>query len=405
MKKEVKKDISKLPTSSGVYFFCDKKEVLYIGKATCLKNRVSSYFKKDILEKRGPLIEKMISETTKIKFQETETALEALILEANLIKKNQPKYNTKEKSDKSFVYLIITDEKLPRLFIKREKDFLEKKITEKIKYSFGPFKSKKELEEVLKIIRKIFPFYQRKNSYDEKSSFYKQIGLLPKLSITAEEYKENIKNIKSFFEGKKKSIIKSIEKQMFLFSKKTEFERANIFKNKLQMLKNISDTNFIDETNEKFFTKKIKIEAYDVAHLAGENMIGVMSVVVNSEKRPELYKKFNIKSFEGIDDNRALREVVERRIAHPEWTFPDIMVADGGIAQKSTIEKVLREKKINDKIKVVSVVKDQNHKPKGILGAKKIISDFKKDIILANFESHRFSINAHRKKRDKKFLG
>lgn len=318
MKKEFEEKIKEISKKPGVYFFYSGREVIYIGKATYLRSRVLSYFSKDILEKRGPLIEKMVSEITEIKTQETESALEALILEANLIKKNQPKYNTKEKSDKSFVYLIITDEELPKILIKREKDFLEKKISEIVKYSFGPFKSKKELEEVLKIVRKIFPFYEKKNSYNNKSNLYEQIGLLPKISITKEEYLENIKNIKSFFEGKKKKIIKDVEKKMIFFAKSLDFEKAEVLKKKMFALKNISDTNFLDEESEKFFTKKTKIEAYDVAHLGGENMIGVMAVVVASEKKPELYKKFNIKSFVGVDDNRALREVLERRLAHLE---------------------------------------------------------------------------------------
>jgi excinuclease ABC subunit C len=318
MKKEFGEKVKKLSKKPGVYFFYSGKEIIYIGKATYLKSRVLSYFSKDILEKRGPLIEKMVSEITDVKVQETESALEALILEANLIKKNQPKYNTKEKSDKSFVYLIITDEDLPKVLIKREKDFLEKKISEVVKHSFGPFKSKKELEEVLKIVRKIFPFYEKKNSYNNKSNLYEQIGLLPKISISKEEYLENIKNIKSFFEGKKKKIIKDVEKKMLFFAKSLDFEKAGVLKKKMFALKNISDTNFLDEESEKFFTKKNKIEAYDVAHLSGENMVGVMAVVGGSEKKPELYKKFNIKSFVGVDDNRALREVLERRFEHLE---------------------------------------------------------------------------------------
>ncbi len=128
MKKNIKKDIEKLPKKPGVYFFIGKEgEILYIGKATNLKSRVQSYLSSGIFQKRGPLIEKMVSISEKIDFTETDSVLEALILEANLIKKYQPKYNTREKSDKSFVYLIITAEEIPRLLIKREKDFLEKK--------------------------------------------------------------------------------------------------------------------------------------------------------------------------------------------------------------------------------------------------------------------------------------
>lgn len=405
MNANIKKEIAELPKTPGVYFFIGpNNEILYIGKATTLKSRVQSYFSKDILEKRGPVIEKMVLDATNINYQETDSVLEALILEANLIKKHQPRYNTKEKSDKSFVYLIITAEDIPRLIIKREKDFLEKKVTEKIKYSFGPFRSRSSLEDILKIVRKIFPFFTRKNSYNEKSNLYKQIGLLPNLSVSVEDYKKDIKNIADFFSGKKKTIIKNLEKEMKLHAKNLEFEKAEIVKRKVFALRHTNDVTLLDSDGEKYFSETIRIEAYDVAHLAGENMGGVMTVVENGEVNKQEYRKFTINSFKGIDDNRALREVLERRFRHPEWTFPNYIVTDGGIAQKRTAEKVLREFNLSDQIKVIGARKNKQHKVEALLGQKDSIEKYKKHFILANSEAHNFSLAFHKQKRNKNFI-
>ncbi len=393
--------INKLPIKSGVYFFKNKeKEILYIGKATNLKARVSSYFSADILEKRGPAIAKMILEIEDVDFKETDSVLEALVLEANLIKKYQPKYNTKEKSDKSFVYLIITKEEYPRLLIKREKEILEKKIKEKIKYSFGPFQSRSILEKALRIIRKIFPFFSKKGSYGEKSVLYRQMGYAPNIAISKDEYNKNILNIKNFFEGKKKQIIKKLEKQMFQLAKEEKFEKANDIKKQIFALKYIKDVSLLEEDILWKSNNLKRIEAYDVAHLQGQNMVGVMIVLENGQISKEKYKKFNIKGQDKSDDTKALKELLERRFKHKEWLFPDMIVTDGGVAQKRVVEKFLKDNEIKN-VKVVSCIKDKNHKVDAILGKKEIIKEYKKQILLANAEAHRFSLFSHKQKRDK----
>ncbi len=422
--KKNKEKIKKIPNKSGVYYFFNlEKEIIYIGKATNLKSRVNSYFSKDILEKRGVIIKKMVSEISDINFEVTENSVEALILEAHKIKKFQPKYNTKEKSGKSFVYLSITKEEFPKILIKREKDILENKINKiKILKNIGPFSSKKNLEKSLQIIRKIFPYFSNKKDYSSFSNIYKQIGLSPE-SIKSEKYKENIKNISLFFEGKKKNIIKKLEKKMLDFARNEEFEKAELYKKKIYFLKNISDFNINLKEDDLFYKEKTRIEAYDVAHLQGENHVGVMTIIENNEKKNSEYRKFKIKSFLGVDDNRALLEILERRFLNYNWELPDIVVADGGVAQKRTVEKFLRNKikflensenkkeiKVKDalnkikKILVVSCKKNKNHKVVSILGKKEIVGKNKKAILLANAEAHRFAIFYHRKKRDNEFL-
>src|SRR3989344_9699630 len=157
----------KIPDKPGVYFFKKGKNVLYIGKATSLKDRVRSYFGKDLIATRGLLIVDMVFKANNLKFQKCDSVLEDLILEVNLIKKHQPYYNTKEKSDKSFNYVCITREQLPKVLIVRGSNL--KKISGKI---FGPYTSGTQLREAMKIIRKIFPFLDDKSkNYLE---FYRQ---------------------------------------------------------------------------------------------------------------------------------------------------------------------------------------------------------------------------------------
>ena len=197
--------LTDLPDAPGVYFFTGEQDtILYIGRATSLRSRVRSYFTKDLIEKRSPLIASMIPDTVRIEYVPTESVLEAVVLEPYLIKRHMPLHNTRDKSDRSCVYLIITKEEFPRLLIKRQRELLEQKIKEPILYSFGPFTSRHTLEQALKILRKIFPFYSRRQSYDGKSNIYEKIGLAPGVGMRREEYRKYLNTSKMFVEGKKK---------------------------------------------------------------------------------------------------------------------------------------------------------------------------------------------------------
>lgn len=145
-----------------------------------------------------------------------------------------------------------------------------------------------------------------------------------------------------------------------------------------------------------------RIEAYDIAHLFGKNMVGVMTVIEDGELAKNEYKKFIVRTQDKSNDTGALEEILSRRLRHSEWGLPDIIVMDGGIAQINTAKSVLNRYQF--KIPVVSVVKDDKHKAKAIIGDEEIIKKYKKDILLANNESHRFAITFHKKRRGKDFL-
>ncbi|MES2213401.1 MAG: GIY-YIG nuclease family protein [Patescibacteria group bacterium] len=426
--------IKQFPDAPGVYFFRRGKgekgregsEILYIGKATSLCDRVRSYFASDIATTRGPLIVKMLSEFDDITFEQTDSVLEALILEAYLIKKHQPIANIKEKDNKSFNFVVITDEDFPRILVIRGRELLhagetsplqkgkawENEIQKvpmsevRIKQSFGPFPNGSQLKEALKIIRKLFPYRDKCEPMQGKPCFNSQIGLCPGVctgKISKEEYSQQIKNIVLFFEGKKGILIKNLTKEMNHLAKGKRFEDAQKIKRTLFALTHIQDISLIKKdlfiaADNELKQGVFRIESYDIAHLSGTNVVGVMTVVEDGEIKKSDYRKFKIKDNPGVNDTKALSEILSRRLTHIEWPLPSLIAVDGGSAQKNAIEKVLRQSHAD--IPVVSIVKDERHRPREILGNKKWLV-YEREILLSNSEAHRFAIGYHKKLRRK----
>ena len=392
-KSELKK--FNLPDKPGVYFFLDGKgEVLYIGKATSLRDRVRSYFSKDLIATRGPLIVDMVFKAKAIKHETTDSVLEALILEANLIKKYQPHFNTKEKDDKSFNYVCITKEKLPKVVVRRGKDLVSKDF----KKVFGPFTNGSQLREALKIIRRIFPFLDEKSK--QYHEFYRQLELVPNTD-ERKKYLNNIRNIALFFEGKKKTLVKALEKEMKGLAKEERFEDAQEVKKKIFALGHINDIALIKkEANSD--EKPFRIEAYDIAHTSGKDMVGVMVVMEGGEANKSEYRKFRIRTQSDANDTGALQEVLERRFKKEAWAKPNLIVLDGSTAQINVAKKVLKD--FDLEIPIVSVVKDERHRAREIKGLKTYTRKYEREILLINQEAHRFAITYHKSLRDKSFI-
>lgn len=399
-----------IPNSPGVYFFLGKnKKILYIGKATSLKNRVKSYFVNDIVEKRSPLIAKMVAEAKTLDFTPTDSVLEALILETNLIRTHKPYYNTKSKDDKSYNHLIITNEEWPRVLVVRERDISEKFLPEEIKSIFGPFTSGVLLRDALKIVRKLFSFYDTKHSVGTEKTklakgtinFNRQIGLYPDPDKKA-EYQTTIRHLRLFFEGKKQTILKELEKQMNAFAKKQQFEDANKVKKQIFALKHIEDISLLKRESHPSIGAGVRIEAYDIAHNQGKEMVGVMVVVRGDEPDRGEYRKFKIKTQDKANDPGALKEVLRRRFGHPEWQFPNFLVVDGNDIQIAAAKSILKELNLN--ITVVAVVKDERHKAARIIAEKEALTKHKYAFLLANAEAHRYAIGFYRKLARKKLL-
>ena len=411
-------DIKKknFPFEPGVYLFKKNRQILYIGKATSLKDRVKSYFSNDLIATRGPFIVDMVYQADDIEYIRTDSVLEALILESSLIKKHQPRYNTKEKDDRSYNYVVITKEDFPRVLIERGRNLLNKEhshILENVRMSkvYGPFTNGTQLKEALKIIRKIFPFLDKYSMKNTGYGFYKEIGLAPEISTveSKKDYAKTIKNIKLFFEGKKISIIKNLEKEMKICAKNQEFEKADKIKRTIFALNHIQDVSLIkNEANNDFPRQSasgprlFRVEGYDVAHISGTNTVGVMTVVENGLVNKAEYRKFKIGKYSSempSGDVASLEEVLRRRFNHEEWRFPDIIVVDGSIAQKNIAEKIINE--LGLKISVVAVTKDERHRPKMIQGIGDIVGKYESEILLANSDAHRFAIKYHRELRNK----
>lgn len=400
-------DQLELSQKPGVYFFIgENNEILYVGKATSLRSRTRSYFNSKLMETRGPLIVKMVEDAVTIETKETDSVLEALLLESNLIKKHQPPYNSREKDNKSHNYVVVTEEILPRVFVVRGRQLaIIQGRGEKLKHIFGPFPQGHLLRTALSILRKIFPFYGKKGKGSYSHEFYKQLGLEPNGHSTEEKsyYDQNIHYLTLFFQGKKATIIKNIKKRMMEYAGNLEFEKAHILKQQLDALLHIRDIALMKKDFDLGTdVKYTRIEAYDIAHHAGEAMVGVMVVHNGQEISSSDHRLFNIQSTKVANDTKALSEVLTRRLQHQNWPYPSLIVADGGIAQKRALEKVLRDHELS--IPVVSVVKNEKHKPKGLLGRKDLIEKYKDTILALNAESHRFAIQAHKKKRSKDFL-
>lgn len=428
------KDFKKLelPDAPGVYFFRgQKREILYIGKAVSLSTRVRSYFSDDLLVTRGPLVASIVAKARSVEYVKTDSVLEALILEANLIKKHQPPGNSASKDDKSFNYVVITREDYPRVLVVRGKDLAENKLEArslKLKAFYGPFPHGLQFRVALKIIRKIFPFRtactpcphvsatsQHLSAFNPhrsassphkcKPCFDAQIGLCPGACvgrITEKEYAKIIKQLQLFFGGKKKKLLKTLEKEMKACAKAQEFEKADEIKKRLFALTHIQDVALIRNEFRAPTSRSFRIEAYDVAHMSGAHTVGVMTVVAAGEADKSQYRKFRIRAETGGSDTDALKEVIARRFEHSEWPSPRLIVVDGGNAQKNAAEKLL--KGFGLEIPIVAVTKDEKHRPQKIVGDKSLIATHGASILLANAEAHRFAIKYFRQKQRREAL-
>lgn len=407
-----------LPDSPGVYFFVredEGKEILYVGKATSLRDRVLSYFKGDIVASRGTRIKNMVRLATSVKFQKTDSVLEALILESEEIKKRKPRYNAREKDDKSYYFVAITREDFPRVLLRRGRNLPEKETERKKEYRslFGPYPYPSELKQALKIIRKIFPYRDVCQPYgiglrplakseipQGRPCFNRQIGLCPGVctgEVGKREYVRLIKRLELFFSGKKQTVIGRINREMSKAAQELHFEEAGRLKRELLALSHIEDVALIKK-REEAGPGNLRIEAYDIAHISGTNTVGAMTVVVGGEPEKKEYKRFKIKRQEKNDDVGNLSEMLERRFSHFEWPLPDLVVIDGGLGQLNAAKKILASYKLA--IPIVAVVKDERHKPKKIIGDTASYRAYQRAILLANAEAHRFAISYHRKLRD-----
>ncbi len=390
-------DYKKLPETPGVYIMKDAAgNILYVGKAGNLRRRVSSYFERP----HDVRIQALVARIATIDHRDTDTAIEALILEAELIRKLSPPFNVKEKDDKSFLYIKITQEKFPRVLLVRGKDMVGEKGKR-----FGPFTSASSAREALKILRRIFPWSthppDRIGTF-KRPCFDYEIGLCPGTcvgAISRADYIKNINHLKLFLEGKKVRVIKTLEKEMTTAGRKLEFERAEKLRRQIFALKHIEDTAFISDSEivmpktEGLPIRPFRIEGYDISNISGMSAVGSMVVFENGKSNKDEYRKFKIRTVVGPNDVAMLAEVLGRRFRHANWPLPDLILIDGGLPQTNAAYRAMRAAGL--KIPLVGLAKGPERKRNDIVGAvPKNVS--LKTLIQVRDEAHRFAISYHK---------
>ncbi len=423
-----------LPDAPGVYFYYDKDgTLLYIGKATSLKKRVGSYFNKKYARSDTVYAErigKMVGEIARIDYVKTPTVIEALVLEANQIRVRRPRYNVMLTDDKSFLYLVITNEAFPKPLFKRGLelaregiDVWARKRSTAYLAVYGPFTSPRALRNALDLLRKIFPWSTCEPpsvTGKNRPCFYAHLHLCPGVctgAITRVEYRRHIRNLMRFFEGKKGSIITVLERDMKRAAHDLAFERAGATKRQMASLQHIRDISVITkdfaplpyENPDRDYVNALgRVEAYDISNISGTDAVGSMVVFEHGQPCKAKYRKFRIKSVKGANDVAMMKEVMARRLARAEafpkaWPLPDVMVIDGGKPQVNAVQQVLDEHQI--RVPILGLAKGPDRKRDELVFdhsdtfLARIAHVYKEVFQRARDEAHRFAVAYHRKRR------
>ncbi|HBK33915.1 TPA: hypothetical protein DEP34_04790 [Candidatus Uhrbacteria bacterium] len=420
----------KLPDEPGVYFYYDVQgKLLYIGKATSLKRRVSSYFTKAHDRRIG----EMVRQIARIDYQVMPTVIEALVLEANQIKAHRPKYNILEQDDRSFLYLVITREVYPRPVLMRGHELhvlginpfckeLSKEAKKKFLAVYGPYISGRSLRQALEIVRPMIPWSDcesPRNGEKARPCFPASIGLCPGVctgAITPKEYRKIIQQLLWFFEGKKGRILRTVRTAMKQAAHTQDFEQAVKYRNQISALEHIQDIALIQREDREVVPQTEvggidlhgRIEAYDMSSISGTSAVGSMVVFENGKPAKDQYRKFKIKTVRGVNDVGMLEEVLRRRLAHAHlhphaWPLPILIVIDGGEGHMLRAQNVLSE--MGFFVPLIGIAKGFDRKQDRLVYDRTnprllAVAERGKEIFQrARDEAHRFAIQYHRKVR------
>jgi len=382
-------------------------KVIYIGKAKSLKKRLSTYLGGGLEAKTAA----MVSNALDIEFRFTRTEGLALLLEAALIHKYEPRYNVALRDDKSFPFVKITDEEFPAVCVTR-------KVEADTGRYFGPYTNSKLLRQALKVIRKYFP-YRSCRKMPQKPCIYYRIGLSPAPcagKINKAEYARSIKSISLILEGKSESLIKKLTKEMRLAARQRKFEEAAALRDKILSLSSLGSEYHLPQTaltdlKELLGLKVLpmRIEGFDVSDIYGKEACASMVSFYNGSPDKDNYRRFRIKAVEGIDDYAMIREVVARRYSRlikEGISLPDLILIDGGKAHLLTVQRELM--KLGLKVPLVSITKEEENiyttaRPKPL----RLSNDTPALNLIRSVrnEAHRFALSYHHILRRKRILG
>lgn len=351
--------VREFPQKPGVYLMKDSAgRVIYVGKAKNLRSRAASYFLKAAAEDRRT--SELVREICDIDYLEADSEVDALLVEARLVKDTQPKFNVELKDDKSFPYLeICTREDFPRVEFTRVPHDRGTKL-------YGPFASASGLRGAIQVLQKIFKFRTCSldiEEGDEKWRWFRPCLLASinqctapcNLRISKEDYRKDIQRLRMFLEGKKASLLKEMREEMLEASKARLFEKAARLRDEIRMLETLDERGELDThvQPEVFYIdpkkglaglKKVlklpsvprTIEGVDIAHLGGGETVASLVQFIDGLPFKPGYKRFKIRGVQGVDDFASIHEVVARRFQrlNEEGTlFPDILLIDGGKGQ------------------------------------------------------------------------
>ena len=339
-------------------------EVIYIGKAAVLKNRVRQYFQgKNGMDTKTRAL---VAEIDDVDWIEVESEMDALFLESEMVKRYMPRYNILLRDDKSqtFVRINLRDEWPTVTFTRNPADDSATYV--------GPFYSGYAVKKALRYLRHVFPYYI-KPPRDSRTSLEEQIGLAPPSDMTSPEYKANLRKLIRYIEGGRVKITNEIERDMKRAARNQEFETAAVLRNRFTFLKglqhrimfgdheyqNISKDQALAQLAELLGLKQLpaRIEGYDISHMSGTNVVASMVVFKNGVSDRTRYRKFKMHT-QRNDDTANMRETIQRRFSPKNiklWGVPDLLLIDGGKGQLSAVLDVLSLQGVN--VPAVSVAK------------------------------------------------
>lgn len=365
MDKALEDKLKTLPRTPGVYFHMSGSgEVIYVGKAAVLRNRVRQYFQSqhgfDVKTRA------LVADIVMTDWIETESEIDALFLESEMVKRYMPRYNILLRDDKSQLFIRIDmNHEWPTVTYTRNPD-------DDGAHYIGPFYNGYAVKKALRYLRKVFPYFI-KTPHRDQADLDTHLGLSPSLDTTSREYKVNLKRLIKYIEGGRVTITNELERDMKRAARQQQFEVAASLRNKLTYLKELQrrimfgDREFLDISKDMALTQleqlfglakpPARIEGYDISHISGTNVVASMVVFTNGVSDRAAYRKFKM-THERNDDVANMSETLSRRFSEKNvksWGLPDLLLVDGGKGQLAAAIEVLEQKGLT--IPIIGIAK------------------------------------------------
>lgn len=365
MNKKLEEKLRTLPRSAGVYFHKSaSEEVIYVGKAAVLKNRVKQYFQR--IDDKDAKTQALVAEIADVDWIETESEIDALFLESEMIKRYKPRYNVLLRDDKSQIFVRINmRDDVPFVTTTRQPS------DDNAEY-YGPYYNGWAVKKALRLLRKVFPYYTSP-TLPKKADLNFHLGLTPGLEagVSLAQYRKNLRKLTRYLSGERKKLIRELESEMKEAAKAKEYETAASLRNSIRNLGELQRQiifgrdEFLDLSKDEALVGlrdllglpdlPKRIEGYDISHMSGTNNVASMVVATNGLADKAQYRKFKL-HIPGNNDFAHMNEALGRRFSGKHnWALPDLLLIDGGKGQLDAALKILEEK--NLKIPTIGLAK------------------------------------------------